>query len=200
MSKNKSKPWYKKVWVWIAIVLVLGFFGSLGNNDGNSDPSSNTNSQGDVLNDGAQQESQPSEPEVFSLDEPIRAGSFEWTIKGYTTRRQIGEYIGDTLMGSEADGIYYVLDVEVENLDDTAEYLSDSFIKLVDGQGREFSADTGAAMFLEDNSYILFDQINPGIVKKGKIVFDAPENLEVVNLKISSSFMENSFYTVKLMT
>ena len=78
------------------------------------------------------------------------------------------------------------------------QYLMDSYLKLVDDQGREFSPDTSAAFYLDSNQALMFEQVNPGIVKKGKIVFDVPENLNVANVRISSNLVSSSFYNVKL--
>ena len=103
-------------------------------------------------------------------------------------------------MGKKADGIFVILDVEVTNNGKSAQYLMDSFVKLVDNQGREFSPDTGAAVWLKpEGSALMFEQINPGIIKKGKIVYDVPQNLRVANLKIASNLIESSVYDVKLM-
>ena len=33
---------------------------------------------------------------------------------------------------------------------------------------------------------LLFEEINPGIIKKGKIVYDVPEGIKVANIKIST--------------
>lgn len=46
----------------------------------------------------------------------------------------------------------------------------------------------------------MFETINPGIIKKGKIVYDVPEGLKVVNARISDSLVEQSFYTIKLIS
>ena len=58
-----------------------------------------------------------------------------------------------------------------------------------------------ASIYLKpQGSALMFETINPGIVKKGKIVYDVPVGLNVVNVRISSSLASSSFYTVKLMT
>ena len=133
---------------------------------------------------------------VYSIGDVIKAGNFKWSVKNFKTAKEIGsEYFSQ-----KADGIYLILDVEVENIGNSAEYLMDSFVKLVDEQGREFSPSTSAAFYLKpQGSALMFDQINPGITKKGKIVYDVPQGLKVADIRISSNLVSSSFYNVKLM-
>jgi len=57
-----------------------------------------------------------------------------------------------------------------------------------------------AAIYLKpQGSVLVFEQINPGITKKGKIVFDVPVGLKVANVRISSNSPSSTFYNVKLL-
>ncbi len=138
---------------------------------------------------------------IFQVGDEIIAGEFKWKITKMTKQKEIGQDIAGTFLGAKADGEFLILDVEVENIGKSANILSDSFIKLVDDQGREFTADSSAAFYLERNSALLFFKtVNPGIVKKGKIVFDVPIGLNVANVIIYDSLATSSFYTVKLIS
>lgn len=139
-------------------------------------------------------------PKIFKLGDEIIAGEFKWKITRVTKQKEIGQDLAGTFLGVKADGEFLILDVEVENIGKSANILSDSFVKLVDNQGREFTADTAASIYLKQGSSLIFDTINPGIVKKGKIVFDVPVDLTVVDVKISGSLATSSFYTVKLVS
>ena len=102
-------------------------------------------------------------------------------------------------MGEKADGVYVILGVEVTNTGNSAQYLTDSLIKLVDDQNREYSASTAAAMYLQpQGSALLFEQVNPGITKVGQIVYDVPPGLKVANVKITSSLFTSETYTVRI--
>lgn len=142
---------------------------------------------------------QPTEQQkLFEIGDEIIAGEFKWKITKVTKQTEIGQYIGSNFLGVKANGEFLILDVEVENIGKSANYLTDSFIKLVDDQGREFSSNPSGAFYLDHNSAILFDTINPGIVKKGKVVFDVPVDLKVVNVRISNNLLESSYYNIKL--
>ena len=113
------------------------------------------------------------QPEIktYAIGDEVVAGDFTWKITKVSTATEIGEYALGNFMGEKADGVFVILDVEVENTGKSAQYLTDSFIKLVDDQNREFSPNTVAAIYLKpQGSALVFEQINPGITKKGKIV------------------------------
>jgi len=188
-----KKAWYKRWWAItlfaiIALVVIVSLFG--GNN-----PSSSSQGNSGQSQITAQQE----EAKTYSLGDSIQAGDFTWKITKSSTATEIGEDLGGTFFGEKADGIFIILDVEVENTGKSANYLMDSYLKLVDDQGREFSPDSIAAIYIKPTgSALMFEQVNPGIVKKGKIVFDVPAGLKVANVRISSNLLSSSFYNVKL--
>ncbi len=142
---------------------------------------------------------QKKEVKTYNLGDTIQAGDFKWKVTRASTTTEIGQNIGGYFIGKKADGIYLILEVEIENTGKSASYLTDSYLKIVDEQNREFSPDSTAALYLKpENSALIFEQINPGIIKKGKIVFDVPTNVKVANLKISSNLLTSSLYTIKL--
>jgi len=193
-SKNK-KSWYKRWWaitlfIFLGLIILGAIFG------GNS---SNTETQ--TTSSGGTKIQQPSQPEVrtYQMGEIIEAGDFSWKITKVTTAQQIGEDIFGSFFGEKADGIFVIIDVEVENTGKQAKYLSDSYVKLIDEQSREFSSNSVAAIYLKpEGSALIFEQINPGITKKGKIVYDVPEGISVANVKISSNILSSKVYNVEL--
>lgn len=206
VEEKVKKPWYKRWWA-ITLFVILGLI-ILGNIFGSKDntPSSSsavqTNAQGQAPQDAqeAQKESKLPEVKTYSLGDEIQAGDFNWKVTRFSTTKEIGKDVMGNFFGKKADGIFLILDVEIENTGSSAKYLMNSFVKLVDAQNREFSPDTEAAFYIEPiGSALLFEQINPGIKKKGKIVYDVPEGLKFLNVKISSNLVESSFSNVKLM-
>ena len=132
-------------------------------------------------------------PEPYKVGDTIIAGNFAWTINGMRTAGSIGD---SPYLMIDADGEFLILEVEIENIGNSAEYLSSSYIKLVDDQGREFVSDLTAQFYL--GSSITFDTINPGIVKDGEIAFDVPTDLTVVDVQISDSLIGSSYYNINL--
>ncbi|MEK6984035.1 MAG: STT3 domain-containing protein [Nanoarchaeota archaeon] len=129
-------------------------------------------------------------PTIFNIGDEIVAGDFKWKFSNFTKKSQIGDYIS-----READGEFLILDVEVENIGTSAQLLKNSLIELIDNQGREFSADI--KYYDVKPEAIIFDTINPGIVKKGKIVFDIPKGLTNLKIKVISN-RDNIFNYIKI--
>lgn len=196
-GEKVKKAWYKRWWA-IALFIIIGLviLGNLFGGNNTSSSSSNSNIQTD-----SQQQitAKIEETKTYSIGDSVQAGDFKWKITKSSTAAEIGENIGSTFLGEKADGVFIILYVEVENTGKSAEYLMDSYLKLVDDQGREFSPNSAAVIYLKpQGSALMFEQVNPGIIKKGKIVFDVPVGLKVANIKISSNLLSSSFYNVKL--
>jgi hypothetical protein len=111
------------------------------------------------------------------LGDKVVAGDFAYTFNSMTTSKQIGEDVYGTFMGDKADGIFIILDVTIENIGKESQtILIDSYIKIIDDQGRTFKYDAMAGIYLKDEAFS-FTQLQPGLPKRGKIVFDVPENI-----------------------
>ena len=193
MAESKTKKdWYKRWWaitifIFIGLITLGSLFGS------NDNPTTNTQTNQDV-NNNIQEEAR-----AYQLGDVIQAGDFKWKITEVSTTSEIGQDIAGSFFGEKADGIFVIIDVEIENTANSAEYLTDSYIKLVDNQGREFSPNTLAAIYLKpEGSALAFEQINPGITKKGKIVYDVPEGINNFNVKITSSLFSSEVYNVAI--
>ena len=207
MTKEK-KPWYKRWWAIVLYVFIgLIFLGSLVPDDNSTTEKSTSTtteppkSVETTSNTNTETIKETTKKTEFNVGDEFVVGDFKWKITGFEKKSEIGEDLMGTFMGEKADGEFLIVSVEVENVGKSAQYLMDSFVKLIDNQDREFSPDTMAAIYLKpQGSALMFETINPGIVKKGKIVYDVPVGLKVANVKISSSLAESSFYQVKLMT
>lgn len=189
-----KKPWYKRWWA-ITLFVIIGL-GILGNllGGGSDKPQTQVQTQSEPKIEAKQPEAKS-----YSVGDEIQAGDFKWKINGFTSATEIGQDIAGTFFGEKADGIFLIIDVEVENTGKSANYLTDNFVKLIDEQGREFSPNSAAAIYLKpQGSALIFEQINPGIKKKGKIVYDMPAGLKVANVRISSNLIQSSVYNIKL--
>ena len=196
-NKMASEKFHFQISGGIKFILVIIIFGLIGigmsnleDFNSNIDVQPTTTSSSD---DGTK--STQEEVKQYSIGDSVQAGDFRWKITKFTIAQTIGS---NPYLTTEANGVYLIIDVEVENTGSSAKYLTDSYLKLVDDKNREFSPDSSAAFYLDSNQALLFELVNPGIVKKGKIVFDVPENLDVVNFRISSNLLSSSVYNVKL--
>lgn len=114
---------------------------------------------------------------------PVRDGKFEFTV----TKVEPGvAAVGNDVLGEKAQGQFVLVHVTVENIGTESQALSDGAQKVRDAKGREFTADSAAAMYLKDNQ-VLYNEINPGNTVKGTLVFDMPKDTKPVSIELHDS-------------
>ncbi len=108
------------------------------------------------------------QPEIYSIGDRVVVGDIAYTITNVRTLGAVGNYG----MAEKADGIFLMVELEVENLGDETRTLSSSYVKAIDSQGRSFEYDNDAWVYLEDS--LLLKQIQPGLPTRGETIFDVP--------------------------
>lgn len=183
----------------IKFVLVIIIFVAIGFAASNDIASTDTTQQANTennqqleetttpsANEEVNQEPVLSEPEVYYAGDRVEVGNFAYTINSYYTTDKIGQDLAGTFMGEKADGIFLVLDVTIENIAKESKTMWGSYIKVIDDQERTFEHDTTAEIYLDES--FSFEQMQPGLPKTGKVVFDVPKDLKGM-LGISSDSM-----------
>ncbi|MEG3616458.1 DUF4352 domain-containing protein [Isoptericola haloaureus] len=138
--------------------------------------------------DAADAEEQAEEPATDAADLPglgdaARDGKFEFTV----TELEDGvAQIGNEYLNTEAQGQFVLVHMAVENIGDEAQYFDGSSQKLVDTEGRTHSADSEAAIYLDDSNSFL-NEINPGNTVDGVVVFDVPTDATPATLELHDS-------------
>lgn len=122
--------------------------------------------------------------QVAQIGQEVRDGKFAFTV---TDVRTGVESLGDGFLESTPQGSYVLVDVTVSNVGDEAQMFSDFSQKLIDAQGREFDADSGAAAMSLPESEAFLNNINPGNTVEGTLVFDVPEGLSPVAIELHDS-------------
>lgn len=114
----------------------------------------------------------------------VRSGSFTFTVTKVETGVQ---QLGSGYLVSKPQGSYVLVHVTVTNVGDDARLFSGSSQKLIDAQGREFDADTGAAVMSVPDSQSFLTTINPGNTVKGTLVFDMPSGVAPAAIELHDS-------------
>ncbi len=137
--------------------------------------------------DGAEStENEPaedSEPAAATIGTPVRDGKFEFTV---TSLEPGVEHIGSDGFGVDAQGQFLLVHVTVTNIGDEAQYFDGSSQDLTDTEGRTHSADSSAAIYLDDSNSFL-NQINPGNSVDGVVVFDIPVGAVPASIELHDS-------------
>lgn len=123
------------------------------------------------------------EPAAAGVGTPVRDGKFEFTV----TQVETGvKHVGNDVVGQDAQGQFVLLHLTVANIGTEAQYFDGSSQKLYDSAGRAFSADTSAAIYLDESNSFL-NQINPGITVQGIVVFDVPADAVLTTAELHDS-------------
>ncbi len=126
---------------------------------------------------------EPPAEQAAAIGTPVRDGKFEFTI----TQVETGvARIGTDVLGQDAQGQYVLLHVTVTNIGTEAQYFDGTSQKLLDSAGRTFSADTSAAIYLDESNSLL-NQINPGNTVEGIVVFDVPADAVLTSAELHDS-------------
>lgn len=164
-----SKPFYKKVWFWVLIVLL--FFGIGGALSGGENKDSAT-----VTSTSTNKETTTKEEKTYKIGDDVAVGKMEYKVNSVEVVKQVGP----SVLPTNAKDTFLVVDLSVKNAGDKAVTIDSSFFKLK-ADGKTFEADSAASMSANQdengnitNSFFM-ESLNPDMQQTGKIVFDIPE-------------------------
>jgi septal ring-binding cell division protein DamX len=178
-----TRPWFKKkrfiLLLLILVIVVIAVISSRGDSSSDSSSSSisSSSSEGAAAPDS-------SDAAAAGLNQAVRDGKFEFTVTGQDCSKST---IGTSQYAqSEAQGVYCIVSMHVSNIGDEAQYFDASSQKAFDAQGREYSADSGAAIYLDEaNSFL--EQLNPGSAVDGQLVYDVPVGTQLIKMELHDS-------------
>ncbi|MFG3410294.1 DUF4352 domain-containing protein [Streptomyces sp. NPDC048142] len=176
----------------VAVIIAISIASSGGGDNGETvspDPTASPSpkSESDRTESPSPKSETPSAKETQEaapgIGDPVRDGKFEFTV----TRLQPGlPRIGSTDFGSEAQGQFILVHMTVKNIGSESQTFNGSDQKLFDAKDREYSADSGAAIYLDESESFL-NSINPGNSVAGIVVFDVPKDVTPVKLEVHDS-------------
>lgn len=172
---KKEDNWISKhplptVFIFLGIIIFLSIIVNIGSGE---------NSVGD-------EQIETEEERIYGFGDKVIVGDFAYTFYSMETESEIGEYVFDSFYGEKADGIFLIFDITIENVGKESKTMWWSNIKIIDDQERTFEHDSTAEIYLEDGEGFTFEQMQPSLPKRGKIVFDVPENIKGM-IEISSN-------------
>jgi hypothetical protein len=178
-AKAKAKalrPWYQKKRFIVPIVLVVLIVLSQAMNGGStSDTSSNSGSTSEESTSGEAANDMP------GIGDAAVDGDFSFTVNSV----ECGiANVGSESFGVTAQGQFCLVAVSIENIGKEAKTMFTDNQKLFDSEGREFSADTSAMIYLEGGADIWLSEINPGNTQQGQLLFDVPAGVTLDYIKL----------------
>jgi Domain of unknown function (DUF4352) len=195
-----KKPFYKRAWFIVLAILVVIGIASQSGGDGESatstaDSSTANSPTGDAA--GAPAVDTPAAeapaPDAPGIGQPAADGKFNFVVNGVDC--SVTE-LGNEFLSQKAQGQFCIVDLTVTNIGDRAQSFFGDNATLFNAQGQQFSADSEAAIYLE-NSSSLYEEINPGNTLASKVVFDVPTGTVPTSIELHDSAFSGGV-TVKL--
>jgi hypothetical protein len=118
------------------------------------------------------------------LNDKVRDGKFEFTVTKVSCGRT---QVGGQYLNQKAQGVFCLVDLTVKNIGKEAQMFSGSTQKAFTADGTEFSNDTGAEIYANEQAQTFLNEINPGNQVKGKLVFDVPPKTKLTELELHDS-------------
>lgn len=171
----------------VALIIVISALNGGGAGEapaaGGGEPAVDASEPASAAEKPAGEEPAAQEPAAAGIGTPVRDGKFEFTV---TAIEPGVPQVGSDEFGQKAQGQFVLVRLTIQNIGGEAQYFDGSSQKAFDAQGREFSADGGAAIYLEDSNSFL-NEINPGNTVNGTVVFDMPLDAAISKLELHDS-------------
>jgi hypothetical protein len=197
MEKTK-KPFYKKWWIWLIAIIIIGAVASSGEDSTSKD----TKGSNEVAKkaDAKTEEPVVEEKKEYGLNQEVTVKEFVYNItkvEETTVLESDNMFIDDVTTSGE----FLIVTASITNNDKKARMLDTSLVQLKDNQDREFEplSSGDAIMWLGDNLLFL-EEVNPGLSRTGKFIFEVPTDVTSYSLEVGSGvgFAGGSFETIKL--
>ncbi|MDB8789329.1 DUF4352 domain-containing protein [Romboutsia sp. 1001216sp1] len=170
-AKN-SKPFYKKIWFWVLVVIIIAAIGGSGSNK----PKLVSEDKPIVT-----KEEKSNKTEVFNIGDTIELDKFKITVNEIKTTNG-----SDFIKPQEGNEFLYV-DATVENISDKEQTVSSVLMfKVVDKDGRAMKQ-----TIVENANGQLDGTIGPGRKMTGEYVVEVPKDATGLELQFDSSLAGN---------
>ena len=163
----------KGILIVVGVVLLLGILGA---SFDKSETSYNTPVETQPISSSASQaqtsaaQSEAEQMTAYAIGDKVVSGDIAYTI----TNVQTSPTLSNEYSSTSADGIFVIVDMNLENVGKETITMTSNYVKLVDDQARIFESDTDSWMYIDNNDNVLLKQLQPGLQTKGRIVFDVP--------------------------
>lgn len=182
---QEKKPWYKRFWVWLGIVVVLFIIGSaMGGGDDSSSSSNDT--------DTAKTSKAKSSP----LDKTYKVGQ-SVTYKGYSFKvNKISYYSGNEIDEPKQGNQYVIANVTITNKgDEKQDYNSYDFKLNADGNATDFDEIISEGQYSENT--LDSGTLDTGASVSGNLVGQAATDAKL-KLEYQPSFWDDATVDVSL--
>jgi len=123
----------------------------------------------------------PAGPHLGTL---VRDGKFQFIVNSIDCSTT---YLGTKPYGKPAQGQFCLVNLSVKNIGKSAQNLLGLAQKTYDAKGTEYSNDSGAEFFANQQATTFLTAINPGNSVRGLLVFDVPKGTKLTQIELHDS-------------
>ncbi len=123
-------------------------------------------------------------PKMPGMNQPARDGKFEFVVTGLDCSKT---HVGSSGFGAQAQGKFCLASLTVRNVGKEAQVFDASSQRALDAQGTAYDASGEAAMYVNSNTTVFLNNINPGNSIKGVLPFDVPKDTKIATLELHDS-------------
>jgi hypothetical protein len=171
----------KKFLKWAGIIIVvLIIVGGIAGAGKSGESTSNDNA------DKSSSSNDRNAEKTFGLNEAVQDGDLAFTVTNVATAKSLG----NSYTEKDAQGMFYVVTVKIENKGNKTATFDSSMAKVTDDKGREFerSVEGQTAKGMAQGGVDLFlQQIQPSLSVAGDLVFDLPADISNPVLLVKGS-------------
>ncbi|GIF09385.1 DUF4352 domain-containing protein [Actinoplanes siamensis] len=183
-AKKRKWPWIVGGMVGLMLIGCIGAVASGGTDTAESADGSQAATAAEGPAAIAPKKTEEAKDDTPGLNQPAADGDFQFKVTG--VKCGVSK-VGTSLLGQAAQGQFCLISVQVKNIGKEAQTFLDSAQKAYDAKKVQYSVDSSAALYTNDDQQILFAEINPGNTVKGKLVFDVPEGTKLTSLELHDS-------------
>jgi hypothetical protein len=118
------------------------------------------------------------------VGEAVRDGKFEFTVQ--QVKCGVAQ-LGTDMLGKKAQGQFCLVTIQVKNIGKEAQTFSDSSQKAFGADKAQYTADTAAGIYANQDAATFLNQINPGNQVTGVLVYDIPAAATLAKLELHDS-------------
>ena len=108
--------------------------------------------------------------QAVPVGETVEAGEVAWTVNNVTQATELKS------LGQRKQGNFVIVDITFINNSKEPATLDSSSLAILDDQGRTHETDPDASFYVSPNKDLFLNQVNPGVTKQGRAIFDvAPD-------------------------
>ncbi len=174
-ASTTKPPWWKRPWVLIVGgLLLLSIVAAAlspddpsqqGSDEASVEKGDGGGGSGDGGSDGG--------TETASVGDKLTLKGTTYQVTDVSTKSSIGDKsIG---LDEQASGTFVVVKLELTNRKDEPATIIEDNIRLIGGNGKNYSTSDDALFALDDQSFV-FEEIQPDNTEEGTLVYDVPES------------------------